>query len=128
MLEFSNLGAGVLHNKCVKIAKDNNIKLIVRSSMSKEKGTTVSNFYNKFCNLPKITGVTSNENRVSIIGKDIDLDTKNKVIEVLNKNNLKFNNLDSTNMQITATFNSEDVNPSIRCMHDLFFKQNITMV
>lgn len=35
MLEFSNLGAGVLHNKCVRIAKENNIKLIVRSSMSR---------------------------------------------------------------------------------------------
>ena len=34
MLEFSNLGAGVLHNKCVKIAKDNDIKLIVRSSLT----------------------------------------------------------------------------------------------
>lgn len=34
MLEFSNLGAGVLHNKSVKIAKENDIKLIVRSSMS----------------------------------------------------------------------------------------------
>ncbi len=34
MLEFSNLGAGVLHNKCVKIAKENNIKLIVRSSIT----------------------------------------------------------------------------------------------
>lgn len=128
MLEFSNLGAGVLHNKCVKIAKENNIKLIVRSSMTKEKGTTVSNLYNKFCNLPKITGVTSNENRVSIIGKDIDLDTKQKVIEVLNKNNLKFNNLDSTNMQISATFKPQDVNSGIRCMHDLFFMQKETIV
>lgn len=36
MLEFSNLGAGVLHNKSVEIAKENNIKLIVRSSISKE--------------------------------------------------------------------------------------------
>lgn len=35
MLELSNLGAGVLHNKSVKMAKENNIKLIVRSSMSK---------------------------------------------------------------------------------------------
>lgn len=37
MLEFSNLGAGVLHNKSVEIAKENNIKLIVRSSMTNEK-------------------------------------------------------------------------------------------
>lgn len=123
MLEFSNLGAGVLHNKSVKIAKENDIKLIVRSSMSEEDGTTVSNFYNKYCNLPKVTGVTSNGNRVSIVGIDIDSSAKDKVIEVLNKNNLKFNNLDKTNMQISVTVNESDVNTVIRCIHDLFFKK-----
>lgn len=123
MLEFSNLGAGVLHNKSVKIAQENDIKLIVRSSLSKEEGTMVSNFYNKCCNLPKITGVTSNENIVSIVGIDIDLETKDKVIKALNKNNLKFNNLDKTNMQISIKVNAEDVTSTIRCIHDLFFKK-----
>lgn len=123
MLEFSNLGAGVLHNKSVQIAKENNIKLIVRSSMSRTDGTTVSNFCKKLCNLPKITGVTSNGNIISIVGIDIDTETKEKVIEVLNKNNLKFNNLDKTNMHISVTVNEEDVNASIRCIHDLFFKR-----
>ena len=123
MLEFSNLGAGVLHNKSVQIAKENNIKLIVRSSMSRTDGTTVSNFCKKLCNLPKITGVTSNGNVISIVGIDIDTETKEKVIEVLNKNNLKFNNLDKTNMHISVTVNEEDVNASIRCIHDLFFKR-----
>ena len=37
MLEFSNLGAGVLHNKCVKLAKENDIKLIVRSSLTNKE-------------------------------------------------------------------------------------------
>lgn len=123
MLEFSNLGAGVLHNKSVQIAKENNIKLIVRSSMSRTEGTTVSNFCKKLCNLPKITGVTSNKNVISIVGIDIDTETKEKVIEVLNKNNLKFNNLDKTNMHISVTVNEEDVNASIRYIHDLFFKR-----
>ena len=123
MLEFSNLGAGVLHNKSVQIAKENNIKLIVRSSMSRTDGTTVSNFCKKLCNLPKITGVTSNGNVISIVGIDIDTETKEKVIEVLNKNNLKFNNLDKTNMHISVTVNEEDVNASIRSIHDLFFKR-----
>lgn len=124
MLEFSNLGAGVLHNKSVKIAKENDIKLIVRSSMCDEEGTTVSNFYNKCCNLPKITGVTSNKTKVSIIGIDLNYDAKEKVIKVLNENNLKFNNLDQTNMQISVTMEKEeDVNPTIRTMHDLFFKK-----
>lgn len=123
MLEFSNLGAGVLHNKSVKMAKENDIKLVVRSSMSKETGTTVANLYTKCCNLPKITGVTSNENRVSIIGKDIDTETKDKVVEALNKNNLKFNNLDKTNMQISIEVDNNDINSCIRCMHNLFFKK-----
>ena len=123
MLEFSNLGAGVLHNKSVKVAKENDIKLIVRSSMSKVEGTVVSNFYNKCCNLPKITGVTSNKNIVSIVGMDIDNETKDKLIKILNENNLKFNNLDKTNMQISVTVNEEDVNSCIRCIHDLFFKK-----
>ena len=123
MLEFSNLGAGVLHNKSVKVAKENNIKLVVRSSMSKEEGTTVYDFYKKSCNLPKITGVTSKDNIVSIVGMDIDKEVSDKVIEVLNKNNLKFNNLDKTKMQISVTVENQDVNSTIRCIHDLFFKK-----
>ncbi len=123
MLEFSNLGAGVLHNKSVKIAKENNIKLIVRSSMTDEEGTIVSNFYNKYCNLPKITGVTSNKNVVSLVGTDINTETKDKVSEILEKNNLKFNNLRFTNMQISVTVDSKDVKSCIRCLHDLFFRK-----
>ena len=73
--------------------------------------------------MPKITGVTSNKNVVSIVGLDIDAVIKDKVIEVLNENNLKFNNLRFTNMQISITLESEDVNPCIRCIHDLFFKK-----
>ena len=41
----------------------------------------MSNFYNKCCNLPKVTGVTSNKNVVSVVGKDLEIDTKNKIIE-----------------------------------------------
>ena len=124
MLEYSNLGAGVLHNKSVKIAKENDIKLIVRSSMSEEEGTMVSNFYNKYCILPKITGVTSNRNKVSVIGLDIDEHTKEKIEKVLNKNNLKFNNLDKTKKQITITVEKEEaVAQTVRCIHDLFFKK-----
>lgn len=83
----------------------------------------ISNFYNKCCNLPKVTGVTSNGNVVSIVGKDLGLDTKDKITECLIKNNLKFNNLDKTNMQISVTVEDTDVNSAIRCIHDLFFKK-----
>lgn len=86
-------------------------------------GTVVSNLCNKHCKLPKVTGVTSNGNVVSIVGKDIDLDTQGKVIEILNKNNLKFNNLDRTKMQISVTVDEKDLKNCICCIHDLFFKK-----
>ena len=43
MLDMANHGAKVLHNKCVKIAKDNNVELVVKSSLVDVEGTTVSN-------------------------------------------------------------------------------------
>ena len=39
MLELSSLGAGVLHNRAVEIAKKNNLRIIVRSSFNNSEGT-----------------------------------------------------------------------------------------
>ncbi|WP_203333162.1 aspartate kinase [Planococcus beigongshangi] len=41
MLELANLGAGVLHPRAVEFAKNNNVPLTVRSSMSDEPGTII---------------------------------------------------------------------------------------
>lgn len=42
MLEMANNGAKVLHNKCVKMAKEKNVKIVVKSTFEKEsKGTIV---------------------------------------------------------------------------------------
>lgn len=124
MLEFSNLGAGVLHNKSVKVAKDNDIKLIVRSSMSKANGTTVANIYSKCCTLPKITGVTSNDNVVSIVGLDLDLEVKGKIIKALDNKDIPYSNIDKSDMRISIVTEKERVNDCINCIHDLFFKVN----
>ena len=48
MLELSNNGARVLHNKCVEMARDYDVKMIVKSSMSNEEGTVVSNCHNVY--------------------------------------------------------------------------------
>lgn len=120
MLEFSNLGAGVLHNKCVKIAKGNDIKLMVRSSLNKEVGTTVSRIKEE-SSFPKITGVTANKDVVSIVGLNINEEIKDKVIECMNRNSLDFKNLEQTDMHISINVNRDDVNSYIRCLHNLFF-------
>jgi len=41
MLEMANNGAKVLHNKCVEMAKENNIPIIVKSSFLENDGTVV---------------------------------------------------------------------------------------
>jgi len=41
MLELASLGAGVLHNRSVEMAKKYNVKLSVRSSLNKNPGTVV---------------------------------------------------------------------------------------
>lgn len=44
MLDLSNNGAKVLHNKCVELAKEYNVPIIVKSSFEKESiGTLVTN-------------------------------------------------------------------------------------
>lgn len=41
MIEMANSGAKVLHNKCVKMAKENNVPIIVKSTFVENNGTTV---------------------------------------------------------------------------------------
>ncbi|MBS4960654.1 MAG: aspartate kinase [Clostridiales bacterium] len=72
MLELASLGAKVLHNRSVEMAKKYNIKLVVRSSMSKAEGTVVK----EECKVEKmlVSGVASDKDvsRISIIGvKDV---------------------------------------------------------
>ena len=120
MLEFSNLGAGVLHNKCVKMAKEKNVKLVVKSSLSNKSGTIVSDLYKKY-DIPKVTGVTSNDNIVSIVGSNMDADTKDKVINMLNADNFDFQNIKQTDRSISVTVDKENVNQCVNCMYNLFF-------
>ena len=122
MLEYSNLGAGVLHNKSVKIAQENDIKLIVRSSMSNEEGTTVANLYNKCCNLPKVTGVTSNCDVVSVVGIDLDSNVKEKIMQILKENNIQFTDIEKTNNHISIKVDKESMNECIKSIHSCFFK------
>ena len=41
MLEMANNGAKVLHNKCVKLAKEKKVKIVVKSTFKEESTGTV---------------------------------------------------------------------------------------
>ena len=68
MLELASLGAKVLHNRSVELAKKYNVKLVVRSSFVEEEGTTVKEETRVEKML--ISGVASDKDisRISLIG------------------------------------------------------------
>jgi aspartate kinase len=62
MIELASLGARVLHNRSVEMAKRYRIKLVVRSSMSEAEGTLVNK-----------EGSTVEKNHVSGLAVDLDV-------------------------------------------------------
>lgn len=70
MLELASLGAKVLHNRSVELAKKYNVKLVVRSSLNNNEGTIVKE--ESKVEKMLVSGVASDADisRVSIIGVD----------------------------------------------------------
>ncbi len=70
MLELASLGAKVLHNRSVEMAKKYGVQLVVRSSLNREEGTVVKEVVKVEKML--ISGVASDKNtsRISVIGVD----------------------------------------------------------
>lgn len=68
MLELASMGAGVLHNRSVEMAKKYGIKLIVRSSLNYSEGTVVKEVVKLEKTL--VSGVACDKNtaRISVIG------------------------------------------------------------
>lgn len=68
MLELASLGAKVLHNRSVELAKKYNVELVVRSSITKAEGTIVK----EECNVERmlVSGVASDKDvsRISLLG------------------------------------------------------------
>ena len=68
MLELASLGANVLHNRSVELAKKYNVNLVVRSSLNRNPGTNVKEVDNVEKML--VRGVTRDSNiaRIAVIG------------------------------------------------------------
>ena len=79
MLELASLGARVLHNRSVELAKKYNVELVVRSSLSRAEGTVVR----EVCKMERmlISGVAGDDEiaRVSLIGIE---DTPGKAFDI----------------------------------------------
>ncbi len=88
MLELASLGAKVLHNRSVEMAKKYNVELVVRSSLNRSEGTVVK----EGANMEKllVTGVAADKDtvRISVIGLEDKPGTAFAVFNTLAANNI----------------------------------------
>lgn len=88
MLELASLGANVLHNRSVEVAKKYNVNLVVRSSLSNDPGTIVK----EVCSVEKIAvrGVARDNNiaRIAVIGVEDKPGIAFKLFSMLAKDNI----------------------------------------
>ena len=88
MLELASLGAKVLHNRSVEMAKRYGVQLVVRSSLNHEEGTIVKE--NAKMEGMLISGVAADKNvaRISVVGVKNEPGVAFKVFNVLSAKNI----------------------------------------
>ena len=88
MLELATLGAKVLHNRSVEMAKKYGVQLVVRSSLNTAEGTIVKEEVDVESMLISGVAVDKNTARIAVIGvKDIP-GTAFKIFDLLGKKNI----------------------------------------
>ena len=88
MLDLATLGAGVLHNRSVELAKKYGVKLVVRSSMSEAEGTVVKEVVKVERML--VSGVAADKNvtRISVVGLEDRPGVAFRLFDALAKSNI----------------------------------------
>lgn len=88
MLELATLGAGVLHNRSVELAKKYGVSMVVRSSLNHTEGTVVSEEISDHSQL--ISGVAADENatRIAVTGLKDQPGVAFKLFNIVAKHNI----------------------------------------
>lgn len=105
MLDLATLGAGVLHNRSVEMAKKYGVHLVVRSSLTNEEGTIVKEDIKVERML--VSGVAADKNvaRISVVGLNDKPGTAFRLFDVLAKANI---NVDMI-LQSVGRNNTKDI-------------------
>ena len=123
MLELASLGAKVLHNRSVEMAKKYNVELVVRSSLNRSEGTVVK----EASEMEKllVTGVAADKNtaRISVIGVEDKPGIAFRIFDTLAGNNINVDIiLQSVGREgtkdISFTVASDDLENAIRILEE----------
>ncbi len=123
MLEMATLGAKVLHNRSVELAKKYGVQLVVRSSLTREEGTIVKEEAKMERML--ISGVTSDKNaaRIAIIGLKDEPGVAFRIFDTLAKKGINVDIIlqsigrDGTK-DISFTVANTDLKDAMACLDD----------
>ncbi len=109
MLDLATLGAGVLHNRSVELAKKYGVQLVVRSSLNEEEGTVVKEDVKVERML--VSGVAADKNvtRISVVGLQDKPGMAFRMFDALAKANI---NVDMI-LQSIGRDNSKDISFTI---------------
>ena len=88
MLELATLGAKVLHNRSVEMAKKYGVQLVVRSSLNRAEGTVVKEDVDVESMLVSGVAVDKNAARVALIGLKDEPGVAFKLFDTLAKKNI----------------------------------------
>jgi aspartate kinase len=125
MLELASLGAQVLHNRCVEMAKRYSVNLEVRSSYVRAPGTKVKEVVKQVEQM-KISGIAKDSNvaRIAIEGVPDEPGISFKVFRALAKNKINVDIIlqsvgrDNTN-DISFTVAKSDMEDAARIMREV---------
>ncbi|MFI3176145.1 MAG: aspartate kinase [Eubacteriales bacterium] len=105
MLDLATLGAGVLHNRSVEMAKKYGVELVVRSSLTSEEGTVVKEDVKVEKMLVSGVAVDKNVARISVVGLNDKPGTAFRLFDALAKANI---NVDMI-LQSVGRNNTKDI-------------------
>ena len=88
MLELATLGAKVLHNRSVELAKKYGVTLVVRSSLNREEGTIVKEETEVESMLVSGVAVDKNAARIAVLGVKNEPGIAFRIFDVLAKHNI----------------------------------------
>lgn len=106
MMEISNEGAKVLHNRCVEIGDKFKIPIITKSTFNNKAGTIITDIIEE----NTIKSIVKKEvSRISIVGNGIirDLNTIRQVIDIVQREKLEMLNFEVSESKITIILKNE---------------------
>ena len=122
MLEISNEGAKVLHNRCIEVGQKFNIPIITKSTFNNKSGSIIDNKIEE----TKIKSIVKNDDisRITIIGYGIINDNSilKKVIDLIEEEHLKILNIEITSSKIAIVFTTKLPNNVLEKFHKELIK------